>query len=276
VYQGRVRPISCKTSEILASVTKNELTERQYWDERWEKIRLPEIIEPTTKHPIAREIVRVFQEHLPKEKRSLVEIGGAPGQFAAYLSRYHHYDASIIEYSEIGCRKTEENFKLLGLDVQVYLQDFFGDLSALPRFDVVLSMGFIEHFKDLEDVFRRHIALLHQGGTLVLGVPNLAGIYQKVLARTAPAMLSRHNVKAMDLRNWRPLEERYGMKPLFKGYVGGFQLKYLKRCERRTALNLCWRYFIKGLQRLMAPFPFLSRYNSPLWSAYLLGVYRSS
>ncbi|UCD49424.1 MAG: class I SAM-dependent methyltransferase [Phycisphaerales bacterium] len=254
---------------------ENRLTEKQYWDERWDRIRLPEIVEPTTKHPIAREIIRVFDTHLPKENLSVVEIGGAPGQFAAYLSRYHHYEASIIEYSETGCRKTEENFDLLGLDVEVYLQDFFGDLSALPRFDVVLSMGFIEHFEDIEEVLQRHVALVRKGGILILGVPNLRGIGRRVLARTAPEMLSRHNLAAMDLENWRILEEKYGMTPLFKGYIGGFQPKNLKRCERRTPVNLCLRYSFKALQGLMAPFPFLSKYNSAFWSAYLLGIYRA-
>jgi 2-polyprenyl-3-methyl-5-hydroxy-6-metoxy-1,4-benzoquinol methylase len=255
-------------------VEENRLTEKQYWDERWDRIRLPEIVEPATKHPIARAIVGTLDAHLPKDKLSVMEIGGAPGQFAAYLSRYHGYEASILEYSELGCRKTEENFDLLGLNVNVYLQDFFGDLSALPRFDVVLSLGFIEHFDDIADVLQRHISLLRPGGLLVLGVPNLQGISRTVLARTAPEMLSRHNLAAMDLENWGVLEERYGMTALFKGYIGGFQPKNLKRCERRTPLNLCLRYTFKALQVLMAPFPFLSRYNSPAWSAYLIGIYK--
>jgi SAM-dependent methyltransferase len=253
---------------------QHQLTEKDYWDERWDRVRVPTILEPTTKHPVAQEMLGLFEKYLPKGDLSSVEIGGAPGRNCAYLSKYHGYRPSVIEYSETGCEKTRENFRLLGLDVTVYQRDFFADLADLPRFDVVMSFGFIEHFTDLDEVLRRHVSLLRKGGILVLGVPNLRGITRKVLARMAPEMLSRHNLEAMDLRNWQALEDEYGMTALFKGYIGGFQPNNLKRCEHRTPLNLCVRYFFKALQRLMSPFPFLRRYNSPAWSAHLLGIYK--
>lgn len=233
------------------------------------------MVEPATKHPVAREILRVFGACLPRQPLSLMEIGGAPGQYSAYLSRYHGYRASILEYSEIGCRKTRENFALLGLQANVYQRDFFSDLSDLPRFDVVMSFGFIEHFDDVQDLLQRHVRLLAPGGLLIVGVPNFRGIAQRVLARTAPDMLARHNLEAMDLRNWSVLETTHGLTPLFKGYIGGFQPKDLKRCERRTPGNLCIHYAFKGLAGLMAPLKFLRKYNSPAWSAYLLGIYRA-
>jgi len=256
------------------NLEKEQLTEKKYWDDHWNKVRIPSIIESTTKHPINKEIVRVFEKFLPKKKLSAVEIGGAPGQYIAYLNKYHGYETSVIEYSGTGCRKTKENFDLLGLDVNVYEQDFFANLSHIPLFDVVLSMGFIEHFNDLDDVFRRHVKLLQKSGFLVIGVPNYSGISQKVLAQTAPDMLSRHNLEAMDLNNWSTLETTYGLIPLFKGYIGGFEPKNLKRCEHRTLKNLSIRYFFKMLHTLMSPFAFLRKYNSPAWSAYLLGIYK--
>jgi len=250
------------------------LTEKDYWDQRWGRARLPAIVEPTTSHPVAREILRLLRSHLPKEKQSVVEIGGAPGQYCAYLSKYHGYEANIIEYSEVGCRKTRENFDLLDLDINTYQRDFFSDLSDLPRFDVVMSLGFIEHFDNLDDVLRRHVSLLRKGGTLVLGVPNFRGVYRRPLAWLAPGKLSRHNLEAMDLRNWRMLEGTYGLKPVFKGYIGGFEPRNLKRCERRTPMRLLVRWFFKMLQLVMTPFPFLRRWNSASWSAYLIGIYR--
>lgn len=253
---------------------KEQLTQKEFWDDVWNKIRLPVIIEPTSKEPITKEILRIFRNFLPKDRLSVVEIGGAPGQFVAYLSKYHGYEASIIEYSKTGCQKTEENFKLLGIDVKIYNRDFLSDLSDLPRFDLVFSMGFIEHFNELDDILYRHINLLKKGGILILGVPNFGGINQKVLARTAPKMLSMHNIEAMDIKRWNVIESQYGLTPLFKGYIGGFEPKILKRCENRTFRNLSIRYFFKILHYLMLPFPFLRAHNSPAWSAYLLGIYK--
>jgi hypothetical protein len=110
-------------------VNKEQLTQKEFWDYVWNKVRLPLIIEPTSKDPVIKEMLRFFQDLLPKEKLSAVEIGGAPGQFIAYLSKYHGYEANIIEYSKIGCQKTIENFKLLGLDINIYNLDFLGDLQ---------------------------------------------------------------------------------------------------------------------------------------------------
>jgi len=252
---------------------KSQLTEKKYWEDCWDKIRLPAIVDPTTKHVVSKEIIRIFQDYLPKKKLSAVEIGGAPGQYIAYMKKFHGYDVSAIEYTEIGCRKIKENFEILGFDVDIYDRDFFDDLSDIPRFDVVFSIGFIEHFNDLDDVFQRHISLLKKGGILVLGVPNFRGLSEKVLSRTAPDMLSRHNLKAMDIDNWDTLENKFGLKPLFKGYIGGFDPKALKRCEHRTFLNLSIRYFFKMVHIVMSLLPFLRKYNSPTWSAFLLGIY---
>ena len=253
---------------------KEQLTHKEFWDNVWNKIQLPLILEPTAKDTLTKDILRVFENFLPKDRLSAVEIGGAPGQFIAYLSKHYGYEANVIEYSKIGCRKTAENFNLLGLNVNIYNRDFLGDISDLPRFDLVLSMGFIEHFNKLDDVFRRHIELLKKGGILILGVPNFGGINQKVLAQTAPEMLSMHNIEAMNIKRWDIIESLYGLTPLFKEYIGGFEPKTLRRCENRTLKNLSIRYFFKLLNYLMSPFPFLRKYNSPAWSAYLLGVYK--
>jgi len=253
----------------------NRLTKKEDWEARWDRVRLPAIISFKTKHPVAQEILRLFKKHLPRETLSAVEVGGAPGQFMAFLSQYHGYEANIIDYSAIGCKKTKENFDLLDLDVNVYQQDIYGDLSGLPLFDVVFSMGFIEHFRDWHGVLRRHLDLLKPGGILILGVPNYGGISQKVLSRTAPKMLSKHNLQAMDINNWAVLEKTYKLNCLFKGYIGGFQPKNLKRCEDRTPLNLTTRYFFKWLHYLVTALPYLRKINSPAWSAYLIGIYKS-
>ena len=251
-----------------------KLTEKDYWQGRWDKVKLPMTVEPDSKNKVTRAILEVFEEYIPKGDLSSVEIGGAPGAFTAYLNKYHGHDISIIEYTDIGCSKTEEQFKILGIEGKVYHRDFLSDLSDIPKFDVVLSLGFIEHFTDLDDILGRHVKLLNKNGVLVVGLPNFKGINEKVLSRTAPEMLSRHNLEAMDVNNWRCLEKTHGLKTLFEGYIGGFDPRALKRCENRTFSNLSIRYFFKFVSFLTGPFTFLRNFNSPKYSAYLIGIYK--
>ena len=248
--------------------------DKEYWDSRWDREELPSIIDQEKEHPINKIFLKLHEKFLPKEKLSALEVGGAPGRYIAYLSKHFGYEANIVDYSEIGCRMTEKNFELLGLDINIYNRDFFEDLSDLPRFDVVCSTGFIEHFDDWEDAFLRHVRLLKKGGILIMGVPNYRGVAEKVMARMSPYMLSTLNLESMDLRNWDRLEDECGLTPIFKGYIGGFEPRWLKRCEDRTFIKLAFRYTFKSLAFIWSFFPFLRKYNSPYWSAYLLAIYR--
>lgn len=258
---------------------KGRLTGKQHWENRWERVKLPTIIEPDTPNAVAKEILKIWDRFFPETKSyepfHALEIGGAPGPFLAHMAKYRGYQASAIDYSDVGCEKMKENFNLLNLDVTIYRRDLFDDLTDLPRFDLVFSMGFIEHFDDLDDVVGRHVNLVRKGGMLVLGVPNFRGISQKVLSRLTPRLISMHNLEAMDIHQWDSFESLYGLEPLFKGYIGGFEPKNFRRCENKTLKNQTIRLFFKTVRFFVTdPFPFLRRYNSVNWSAYLLGVYR--
>lgn len=254
----------------------NRLTEKSHWDDRWERVRLPKILDHTTTSKVSKRLLNAFDEYLPNGDLSAVEIGGAPGSIMAYFAKYKKYNANIIEYSEIGIEKAKENFEKLELDLEVYYRDFFSDLSDLPKFDVVMSYGFLEHFYDLEDVFKRHIDLLNDNGYLIIGVPNFQGISEWVLSRTAPVLFNKHNLEAMKIENWQPIIEKFKMKTLFNSYTGGLETNYLRRCEKKTLRNQAIRYSFKTLGYLMKPFPFLRNYNSPKWSAYLLGIFQKT
>ena len=102
--------------------------------------------------------MKTFDRFLPRSRNlTVLEIGGAPGRYLVYMSKNLNYKIHALDYSVIGCKKTLENFKLLGLEGNVYQKDLFlDDISSLPRFDIVYSLGFIEHFANLETVIEKH------------------------------------------------------------------------------------------------------------------------
>jgi 2-polyprenyl-3-methyl-5-hydroxy-6-metoxy-1,4-benzoquinol methylase len=255
----------------------NRLTEKDHWEHRWERIKLPAEIRWDTANPLAKEILKVFDIYLPHSPGlSIIEIGGAPGHFLAYFAKHFGYSASALDYSDIGCAKMQESFDMMNLGITIYNRDIFSDLSDLPCFDIVFSTGFIEHFSNLESVVGKHVALLKNGGILVLGMPNFRGITQFVLKRLTPRLLSMHNLEAMDIRNWESFENKYGLETIFKGYIGGFEPRNFRRCENRTLKNQLIRLFFKPIRILITDrFQFLRRFNSIYWSAYLFGVYKN-
>jgi 2-polyprenyl-3-methyl-5-hydroxy-6-metoxy-1,4-benzoquinol methylase len=252
------------------------LTDKGYWENRWKRVREPKEIRRDTKHTVNKELIKIFDKYLPHQTGlTILEIGGAPGQYLAYFAKEFGYSAYAIDYSTIGCEKMREAFEIANMDVTIYNRDIFSDLSDLPRFDVVFSMGFIEHFSDLDSIVEKHIELLRKQGILLLGVPNYRGISQVVLKRLAPQKLSTHNLEAMDIKNWESFEKKQGLQTIFKAYLGGFNPGRFRKCENRTLKNLFIRFFFKLVRILITDrFTFLRNFNSIYWSAYLLGIYR--
>jgi len=252
------------------------LTEKAHWEDRWERIRVPKEIRRDTKHAVNKELIKIFDIYLPQQTGlTILEIGGAPGQFLAYFAKQFGYSAHAIDYSTIGCDKMREAFESANLDVTIYNRDIFSDLSDLPCFDIVFSMGLIEHFSDLDSIVEKHIELLRKQGILLLGVPNYRGISQVVLKKLAPQKLSMHNPETMDIRNWESFEKNQGLQTIFKAYIGGFNPGMYRRCENRTLTNQLIRFFFKCVRVLITDrLTFLRSFNSIYWSAYVLGIYR--
>jgi len=253
------------------------LTERRFWDDYWKGVRLPAEFAPDAKRSLLTvELARHFDACLPRGAGlSALEIGGAPGQYLAYLHRVFGYRVHCLDDSAEGCGATRRNFELLGLPGEVTQGDVLDDALTLRTHDVVYSLGLIEHFEDFGAVARRHLRLLKPGGTLMLGVPNLRGINHWFRRRLAPRSLREHNLDAMDLDGWTPFENAERLEVVFKGYIGGLEPSVLGRCEAKTLRNLPARRMAKLLDVLLRKrCRFLRRFNSPRFSGYALGVYR--
>jgi len=253
---------------------ENKLTGQGFWEEYWDD--KPGNKKAARTSLLIKEILSAFDAYLPrKEGLSLLEIGGASGEYLIYLTRKFRYSAHSLDYSHLGNVRTLETFQKAGMEVQVYERDLFADNSDLPKFDIVYSLGFIEHFDNPGEVVRCHLDLLKPGGILMLGVPNYGGIYRFVLKRMAPSIGQTHNLKTMDLKNWSVFEQDFPISTVFKGYIGGFEPLNMKKMEADTLLNRLIYFKIRVLMTLFSfHFRWLRKFNSRLWSGYLLGIYR--
>lgn len=251
------------------------LTDEAFWDEYWRQLRLPVAVDDKRSSRYQQEILRVFKRFVPKGKglRAL-EIGGAPGGYLAYIARTFGHEVSAIDSSPVGCRKLEENFELLEIPVSVYCRDVLeGDLSDLPRFDLVYSLGLIEHFSDPVPMIRKHVELAKPGGLVILGLPNFRGISRPILRLTRPELSKKHNLRTMDLRTWSTFEREIGLEVVFRGYVGGWEPRIY--AMRRTDARGRWVNFpIRVAARIMDAGGPIRRWNARAWSGYAMGIYR--
>src|SRR5687767_4342579 len=104
-----------------------KLTEQDFWEKYWERRNDQAVeIKRTPKTLSTNALLDVFDAYLEKDSgKSILEIGGAPGQYLIYMAKNFGYQTASLDYSSIGNRQTERNVKAAGLKVDVYERDLF-------------------------------------------------------------------------------------------------------------------------------------------------------
>jgi SAM-dependent methyltransferase len=260
----------------LASLP-DRFTDQSYWDDYWHlhTTELPTEIARSPRTQQVNAILDVFENFLPPEPtKRVLEIGGAPGRYLAYLHRRFGYRVSVLDFSHEGCSLARHNFALLGIPAAVHEGDLLDPDLDIGQFDIVYSLGLIEHFADLERVVSAHAKLVKPGGTLILGVPNLLGINHWFMKRLGPRRLAVHNTEVMPLERWDAFEKNLGLERCFRGFIGGFEPGVFAVLERRTPSSLALYGVARLLQETVGMhFRALRRLNHPKLSGYLIGVW---
>jgi SAM-dependent methyltransferase len=240
------------------------LTEPDFWDQFWDGVRLPAL--PDSSRRYERCFLELFEKYFtPDPNKRVFEAGCAPGAWLSYFSRRFGYQAFGCDTSPRGVALTRENFGLLGVEGTVDQCEFL-DAPGDGTFDVVLSLGFIEHFTDPGPVLDKHVRLLKPGGVLVLEVPNLTGLNAWLVT---PELLSVHNQALMNRDFFENFAKSRGLEPIFLDYIGGFEPDNLG--PPRSALFR--RALLKAL-RILRALPGVGTLNSALFSGFLIGLYR--
>lgn len=248
-----------------------ELTEVQFWDEYWAKVKLPVTIDDGFSWD--RCLAKTLRDNVPSSGGEVLEVGCAPGKWLAFMARQFGLVPSGVEYSDAGMNATLNNFRLLGLKTgEIRAGDFF-NMKPTQRFDIVMSFGFIEHFTDVDEVVALHLEWLKPGGTLILGVPNFRGVnyaLQKVLDNE---LLEKHNLDIMNLDYFHHLAKRFDLRPIFLDYIGSFEpalpiskpgVKNLSQFVAKSIIKVA-----HSVRKLKA----FDTLNSSLFSSYIVGIY---
>lgn len=232
----------------------NNLTDRGIWSERWHDLKLA----PVPHHPI-------YKPYLPDipDTAKFIEIGGFPGYNAGFFYKHICRDVSILDFyidMEI-IRKLERENGIPEGTIKVIESDFFAISPVFEeKFDVVFSIGFIEHFQDTEDVIARHVKLLTKGGRLVILLPNFRGLNGLLQYLFDKENLSIHNLESMKPDGLRKACEHLGLKDIKVGYT---RKPMLWLQAKNTVGNRIGRSVVKGCSYFLKMFPIKGRIMSP-------------
>jgi len=183
---------------------------QEYWDGRYEGV-LPKFDET------AIGFQDLYERYLPRGG-TCFEVGCYPGRHLIYMGKKFGYTVNGIDWVPEVQTVTPEFLRRHGVKVGQFYNEDFEKFESDRQFDVVYSLGFIEHFWNLEQIIEKHIALVKEGGTLFLSCPNFRKL-QFVFHRVFDSKdLRAHVVETMDLARWRRVLERNGMEVVREGY----------------------------------------------------------
>jgi len=113
----------------------------------------------------------------------------------------------------------------LGHRVEKVLKADFFAIEPIPEFDLVYSLGFLEHFTNWEEVLLRHAAWTKPGGTMIVTCPNFRGVLQRSIRMVLDREnLDRHYIPSMNPAAWSAILERLDMDIVFSGHFGGYRM----------------------------------------------------
>jgi 2-polyprenyl-3-methyl-5-hydroxy-6-metoxy-1,4-benzoquinol methylase len=204
---------------VPATITSDPagLLPASYWEHVWDGCRLPQTIRAAA----IPDEDRLFRRFLPDRgpDTALAEIGCAPGKWLHYFATEFGYSVTGIDYAPNACETTRRNLDLLETAGTVVNADVFQYTSPGDGFDVVVSVGLIEHFDDLSAIVERLVGLAKPGGLIVSIVPNLYGPEGWVLKTVRPKVYAGH--VPIRLHEFRQLHESAGAETMFSNYLGG-------------------------------------------------------
>lgn len=172
-----------------------KLSTQQHWADRWAEAGVKNIGFDPSK-PMFIDLHHLFTEFLPKDKQMrFLEVGCYPGSYMWYFYQFFNYQVSGLEYVDWCCDHTRRLLQAQGINGEVIHGDLFAyrPPSVELRWDVVASVGLIEHFTDTVEVIQKHLNLLKPGGYLVLVIPNHQGLYGRILKTMNPKKYQIHN-----------------------------------------------------------------------------------
>ena len=182
--------------------TSDAKTTTSHWNAVWSKE--PRWRLPSRLNVGVWDMQRLLRRHVRPGMRVL-EIGCAPGKLLAWVAKVLHATVSGIDYSEIGMAHARKLFKALDVSGDLRQENVFESTIPQSTFDVVYSLGVIEHFDDPRDIVRRHISFAAPGGIILIVVPNYGGIYGRLQRYFDPENLSIHNLGIMSAQRLQDL-----------------------------------------------------------------------
>jgi SAM-dependent methyltransferase len=164
----------------------------------WENTTLDELPE------LSQYWLPLYERHITPchgENKTAVEVGCFPGGFINAIGKLGYQISGFDTHPEV-----EKINSLISVENKKKSGGFFAEslddhIKRNIDYDLVISMGFVEHFDDWPAVFKKHVNLCKPGGTIIIGAPN----FSTPLQRALHTVLDKGNIEDHCLHSMYPI-----------------------------------------------------------------------
>jgi len=155
--------------------------------------------------------------------QSILEVGCGNSVWLSYLARLTGAQVVGLDYSPNGCELARHQLASQGIPGRVVCGDLFkATVDEIGQFDLVFSLGLVEHFDNLDAVLTALARFVRPGGILFTEVPNLSSFHGLLARIWHPELLAKHQI--VTRRHLAETYPRIGFKAVQSGYAGRFSL----------------------------------------------------
>ena len=255
----------------VSSNDSNSLTDCDYWENYYDRHRHV-AVDPKVITAVASQYDDIWQETYEaagNHVESVCEIGCYPGRHLAYVASKYSLKAIGVDFNS-DVQTIQENLEAMKVPEAVVKNADF--LTHEPqqgeKADIVFSIGFIEHFLNVQDVLDRHLDYLKPGGALFVSIPNMRGLIHPYKLLVDKPNLRIHNLKTMRYRVFREFAQRNALTTHFLKYRNGFPANV------HQPLNFFQKliyYPTKVLSRSIDPL--IRRFPSSIYSGEIVALF---
>lgn len=207
-----------------------KLTDKSFWLNYWETKK--DLIQ---KIPVNNTFTQVFDKIIGKDStKSAIELGGFPGHFCIYLKKRFGLEVSLFDFV-IHREILKDLLRVNDLNKED-VQTMEGDIMTykpINRFDLVFSLGLIEHFNDSKKIIEKHLEFLNPGGTLFISLPNFRGLNGWIQKKFDQENYSKHNIGCMDIAYLKKVCSALPMEEVDVRYYKSFSI-WLEDPEKKN------------------------------------------
>jgi SAM-dependent methyltransferase len=150
---------------------------------------------------------------------SILEVGCGNSVWLPHLANTTGAVVAGVDYSEQGCELARQNLAVGKVNGHIFCKDIFqSGPDEIGQYDLVFSLGVVEHFTDLEGVLQVLLRFVKPGGMLLTEIPNMRSIHGLLSWVWQPDILRKHQL--INKQELITAYQHIGMQNVHGRYIG--------------------------------------------------------